>query len=119
MDFVVGRFFSPCRNYKPHPHGIALGRLLALAEITNPTQTHFALGRFFRPWAGITNPNRMELDLSLAEITNPAGVELHLEDFEPLRKLQTPTGWNWTWKTSSACGNYKPHMDGIRTWKIF
>jgi hypothetical protein len=88
---------SPLReNRKPRRGGIALGRCFALGRESqtpprwNCTLEDLSLKRrrcgIFRPWA---------------RITDPAGVELHLEGFSPLGE------------------NYKPHPDGIALSRIF
>jgi hypothetical protein len=98
MELHFGRSLA----HKPHPDGIALWKI-------------------FRPWVRVTNPARVELRFgrffTLAKITNPAWVELDLEDFSP---LQTPPGWNCTLEDFPPLGeNYKPRRGGIALWRIF
>ena len=98
MGFALGRFVAH------GPHGIALARMRRLQAPPAWNCTW----KIFLALAGITSPTRMELHLedffALGRITNPTEVELHLEDFSPLREnpkpraLQTPPGWNCTWK---------------------
>ena len=41
---ALWKIFHPCKNYKPHPGGIGLGRFFAL---TNPTRMELHFGGFF------------------------------------------------------------------------
>ena len=119
MELHLEDFCRPCGNYKPHLHGIALGR-------------------FFCPWAELQAPPGWNCTWKIfrtwARIKNPAGVELHLEDFSPLREnqiprrggialgrffalgrgLQNPPRWELDLEDFSPLGkNYKLHPDGI------
>jgi hypothetical protein len=90
-----------------------------------PHPDGIAVGRFFAR-AEVTNCTRIELHLEdflpLQKLqTPPTPMELHLEDFSPLCKLQAPPTWNCNWTNAEITSPTRIELhseDFLPLWKL-